>query len=83
MLFGQTAKQWREENSDKQGNIRDYATIHQLLVLANLESYNAILIKHGKVQAERMKLLHELANQQLQTLNSIDLTGLPQINEDN
>ena len=66
-----------------QGNIRDYATIHQLLVLANLESYNAILIKHGKVQAERMKLLHELANQQLQTLNSIDLTGLPQINEDN
>ena len=83
VLFGQTAKQWREENSDKQGNIRDYATIHQLLVLANLESYNAILIKHGKVQAERMKLLHELANQQLQTLNSIDLTGLPQINEDN
>ena len=83
VLFGQTAKQWREENPDRQGNIRDYATIHQLLVLANLESYNAILIKQGKGQAERMKLLHELANQQLQTLNSIDLAGLPQVNEDN
>ena len=82
VLFGKTAKQWREENPKEKGNIRDYATIHQLLVLANLESYNAILIKQGKDQAERMKLLHELAIQQLQTLTSLDLGNLPQIAED-
>lgn len=82
VLFGKTAKQWREENPKEKGNIRDYATIHQLLVLANLESYNAILIKQGKEQPERMKLLHELAIQQLQTLTSLDLGGLPQIAED-
>jgi hypothetical protein len=44
-LFGKTAGQWRSENKDKDGNIRDYATVHQLLVLANMESYNAIMIK--------------------------------------
>jgi len=43
-LFGVTAKQWRDENPDKSGNIRDYASLNQLLVLANMESYNAILI---------------------------------------
>ena len=46
-LFGKTAKQWREEKSNKKGNIRDEATIDQLLVLANMESYNAILIEQG------------------------------------
>lgn len=48
------AKQWREENPDKSGNIRDYATLNQLLVLAKMESYNAILIKQGKPQTERL-----------------------------
>lgn len=47
-LFGKTAKQWRIKNPDKKGNIRDYATLDQLLVLANMESYNAILIDQGK-----------------------------------
>ena len=49
-LFGKTAAQWRKENSDKKGNIRDYATIEQLLVIANMESYNAILIDIIKVK---------------------------------
>ena len=46
-LFGKTAKDWRVENPDKKGNIRDYATIEQLLVIANMESFNAILIEQG------------------------------------
>lgn len=55
------------------------ATIYQLLVLANMESYNAILIKQGKTQAERMQLLHELAVQQMTTLSSLELSNLPGI----
>ena len=57
-LFGITAKQWKEKNPDKSGNVRDYATLNQLLVLANMESYNAILIEQGKPQSERLKLLN-------------------------
>lgn len=79
VLFGKTAKLWRECNLDKKGNIRDQATIHQLLVLANLESYNAILIKQGKPQSERMPLLHELAVQQMTTLSRLELGNLPGI----
>ena len=52
-LFGITAKQWREKNPDKKGNIRDYATLNQLLVLANMESYNAIIIEQDKTQSDR------------------------------
>jgi len=77
VLFGKTAKQWRDENPDEPGNIRDHATIYQLLVLANMESYNAILIKQGKAQAERMNLLHELAVQQMSTMSTFDLKPLP------
>lgn len=79
VLFGKTAKEWRESNPDEKGNIRDQATIYQLLVLANMESYNAILIKQGKNQAERMRLLHELAVQQMTTLGSLELSNLPGI----
>lgn len=50
-LFGKTAKQWRDENTEDKGNVRDFATINQLLVLANMESYNAILIEQGKKQS--------------------------------
>lgn len=78
-LFGKTAKQWRTENPDKKGNIRDYATLNQLLVLANMESYNAILIEQGKRQAERLIALHDLAVKQLETLSALNLSGLPQI----
>ena len=81
VLFGKTAKQWRDENTKLEGNIRDYASLQQLLVLANMESYNAILIKQGFVQEERMKLLHDLAVQQMKTLGSLDVSGLPQIEE--
>ena len=79
VLFGKTAKQWREENPDDSGNIRDQASIYQLLVLSNMESYNAILIQQGKSQEERMKLLYEFAVQQMTTLSAIDLKHLPGI----
>ncbi len=81
VLFGKTAKEWRDANSTAKGNIRDYATIYQLLVLANMESYNAILIKKGKTQAERMQLLHELAVQQMTTLSQLELSNLPGIED--
>ena len=79
VLFGKTAKQWRDANPNVTGNIRDHATIYQLLVLTNMESYNAILIQQGKSQAERMKLLHELAVQQMTTMSSLELNHLPGI----
>ena len=77
VLFGKTAKEWRDSNPNEKGNIRDLASIYQLLVLSNMESYNAILIKQGKSQAERMQLLHELAVQQMTTLSSLELSNLP------
>lgn len=73
VLFGKTAKMWREENTDKKGNIRDYATMNQLLVLVNLESYNAILIEQKKTQSERIVLLRNMAVKQLQTLENTAL----------
>ena len=79
VLFGMTAKEWRNANSDKKGNIRDYATIQQLLVLANLESYNAILINQNLDQRNRMPLLRELVVQQLSTMESLDISSLPLI----
>ena len=79
VLFGKTAKEWRDEKKQKDANIRDDATLNQLLVLANLESYNAILIEQGKSQAERMHLLHDLAVQQMRTLNSMEVSELPGI----
>lgn len=72
-LLGETAKEWRTNNPGKKGNIRDYADIPHLLVLANLESYNAILIKEGVVQSERLVKLRETAENQLETILSLDL----------
>lgn len=57
--------------------MRDVATLNQLLVLANLESYNAVLINQGKNQRERMELLRQLTVQQLQTLETVSLNNLP------
>jgi len=71
-LFGITAKQWREKNSDKKGNIRDHATLNQLLILANMESYNAILIEQDIKQSVRVKLLNELAIRQLKAIQKLD-----------
>ena len=79
VLFGKTAKQWKDENLAVKGNMRDVATLNQLLVLANLESYNAVLINQGKDQKERMELLRQLAVQQLQTLESVSLNNLPKL----
>lgn len=64
-LFGITAHEWKRRNPDKQGNIRDYATLQQLLVLSNMESYNAIMIERGKPQSERLRELRGLVIQQL------------------
>jgi hypothetical protein len=69
-LFGMTAKEWREQNPDLKGNLRDYASIHQLLVLANMESYNAILIKQGIPQRERLLLLNKMAIEQLKIIEN-------------
>lgn len=67
-LFGMTAAQWRSHNPDLSGNMRDYATIEQLLVLANLENANAMYIEEGKSREERALLLNKLAIAQLRTL---------------
>lgn len=78
-LFGLTAKQWREKNPDKGGNIRDYATINQLLVLANMESYNAILIEQSKTQPERLQLLNKLAIRQLKAIEEINMDTIKRL----
>ena len=67
-LFGQTARQWRDANAGLEGNMRDYATVEQLLVLANLEGMNAELIYMGLSQGERLKRLNEIAIRQMQVL---------------
>ena len=66
------AKEWREENPKLKGNIRDYASLNELLVLANIESYNAILIEKGMEQKERMIELRKLARTQLMSLENIN-----------
>ena len=71
-LFGITAKQWRNKNMDRSGNMRDYASLNELLVLANMESYNAILIEQGKSQPERLQLLNKLAIRQLRAIYEIN-----------
>jgi hypothetical protein len=67
-LFGQTAKQWRENNPDKDGNIRDHAELEQLVVLSNLESINALLVHQGMQQSERLIKLNETAISQMKSL---------------
>ena len=67
-LFGQTAKEWRAQNKDKKGNMREYATVEQLVVLASLESQNALLIEQGKNQTERVLTLNKLARNQIKSL---------------
>jgi len=67
-LFGITAKQWRIENPDKDGNIRDAATIEQLVVLSNMESINAVLIHQGVVQNVRLQQLNQIAITQMKSL---------------
>jgi hypothetical protein len=70
-LFGKTAKDWRIENPDKKGNIRDYSTINQLICLSNLENVNALFINEGIVQSERILKLNQIAIKQMIILQSI------------
>lgn len=82
-MFGKTALQWRKENSGKKGNIRDYSTIEQLLVLANLESLNAEFIRMNLSQADRLKKLNQTAITQLKSLlASPHISKLPKKNND-
>jgi hypothetical protein len=67
-LFGITAKQWRDANPTATGNIRDEASIEQLVVLSNLESINAVLIHQGKTQGERLRQLNQIAITQMKSL---------------
>ena len=73
-LFGFTAKAWREANPElaQKNNVRDFATIHELMVLSNLESHNAQLIKEGKEKEERFKILQEIAEYQLKVLSAAE-----------
>ena len=70
-LFGMTAKEWRDNNPELQGNIRDYATIEQLVVLSNLESINAMLVHQGIIPSERLRQLNNMAIIQLKSLFAI------------
>ncbi len=67
-MFGMTAKQWREANPDLKGNIRDYATINELICLANMENLNSVLINDGVPQGERLVKLNQIAIHQMQVL---------------
>ena len=73
-LFGFTAKAWRETNPElaKKNNVRDFASINELTVLSNLESHNAQMIKEGKEKEERFKILQEIAEYQLNVLNTAE-----------
>ena len=80
-LFDKTAKEWREENKDLKGNMRDYASLNELLVLANMESFNAILIEKGLEQKERMIELRKLARNQILSLEKLNKGNLKQLEE--
>ncbi len=75
-LFNKRAKQWREENPNLKGNMRDYASLNELLVLANMESYNAVLIGKGINQKERMIELRNLARTQFMSIENLNNTKL-------
>jgi hypothetical protein len=73
-LFGMTAAEWRSANPDKDGNMRDHATLEQLVVLSNMESINALLIRQGLPQSERLIQLNNTAITQMKSLVSASLT---------
>jgi hypothetical protein len=76
-LFGHTARQWRDANPKLEGNVRDYASVEQLLVLANMEGMNAEFIHMGLPQGERLKRLNQIAIRQMQVLTASNLKALP------
>ena len=80
-LFNKRAKQWREENPELKGNMRDYASLNELLVLANMESYNAVLIGKSMDQKERMIELRKLARTQLMSIEKLNNTGIKSLED--
>ncbi len=70
-MFGMTAKEWRDANPDKEGNIRDYATINELICLANLESLNAVMIDEKIPQHDRLLKLNQTAIRQMTILEEV------------
>ena len=71
-MFNLTAKEWREANPSLKGNIRDYATINELICLSNMESLNAVLIEEGLTQKERLVKLNQIAIQQMKILQEVE-----------
>lgn len=71
-LFGVTAKDWRDANPDLKGNIRDYATINELICLSNMENLNAVFINEGLSQRERLIKLNQIAIQQMKVLQEVE-----------
>ena len=71
-LFGMTAKEWRETNPNLQGNMRDYATVNELLCLSNMENINAVLIDDGVSQSDRLQKLNTIAIQQMRVLQTVE-----------
>jgi len=80
-LFGMTAKEWRDNNHDKKGNIRDYATLEQLVVLSNMESINALLIQQNLPQRDRLVQLNKVAITQMKSL--LENKGIKQLKSKN
>jgi len=80
-LFGKSAKQWRDENSLAPGNIRDSATLQELIVLSNMESMNAELIKKGQSQQDRIVILNKMAIEQMQALQGVSLDSLKRLDK--
>ena len=78
-LFGKTALQWRTENPEAEGNIRDAATIGQLVVLSNMESINALLIHQGLSQAERLRQLNQVAITQMKSFTQMSVYQIKKI----
>ena len=78
-LFGMTAKEWRDKNPDKQGNIRDYANINELICLANLENINSIYINEGIKQSDRLIKLNKIAISQMEILTDTSKKMLKEI----
>ena len=71
VLFGVTAKQWRDANPDLKGNIRDYATINELICLSNMENLNAVFINENMSQRDRLVKLNQIAIQQMNVLHEV------------
>ena len=82
-MFGMTAKEWRTANKDKKGNIRDYATINQMICLSNMENLNSVFINDGMPQRERLEKLNRIAIQQMSILEDLETKEILVDNSEN